>query len=301
MNLSRAEFAAELIDSGHAIPTGSPGIVGRSRGFESVVSGLSGALRSRVENDAPVEFLNFPPVSSQAFFKLADDVSPFARPIGSVRVSVDGTPEDEVLLAQRDPEGNWAAQLGQSDLMLAAAACQPVYGILGGSTIHQPRRFDLVGQCFRYEPSDDPARLVSFRMHEEVIIADAERALAHRERWLGKLVDLIGEVGLEFELEVADDPFFGHSSKMLTARQGAVSPKFEVLVQISGDGPTAIAFADAHQDHFGVNFKISLPDETPAHSACAGLGLERATLALLSRHGMDIDAWPNDVLSALSP
>lgn len=297
---TRTEFASELIDAGHAIPTGTPGVVGRSRGFEEVVNGLSAGVRARLEDNAPVEFLSFPPVSPQAVFERTDYVTSFPQLIGSVRVFTGGAHEHKVLLAQREREEDWTGQLSQSELMLTAAACHPLYGVLAGSTIHQPRRVDLIGQCFRHEPSDDPARLVSFRMHEQVIVADAHKALAHRDLWLDKFVDLLGEVGLQTEVEVANDPFFGRAGKMLAAGQREEALKFEVMAPICGDTATAIASVNAHQDHFGVNFAISLPDETPAHSACAGLGLERTALALLSRHGMDIDAWPSDVLTALS-
>lgn len=300
MSRSHAEFAAELVNAGHAIPTGTPGIVGRSRGFEEVVGGLSAGVRARMEEDAPVEFLNFPPVSPQAVFELTDYVSSFPQLIGSVRVFTGGAPEHKVLLSQRERDEDWTGLLSQSELMLTAAACHPLYGMLSNSSIHHPRRVDLVGQCFRHEPSDDPSRLVSFRMHEEVIIADAEKALAHRDLWLEKFKDLLSEVGLDIEVEVANDPFFGRAGKMLAAGQREDALKFEIMAPISGDSRTAIASVNAHQDHFGLNFRISLPDETPAHSACAGLGLERTTLALLSRHGLDIDAWPSDVLAALS-
>lgn len=300
MSRSRAEFAAELIDAGHAIPTGTPGVVGRSRDFERVVSGLSASLRSRLEADVPVEFLNFPPVSPQSVFELTDYVSSFPQLIGSVRVFTGGVAEHKALLAHRQREEDWTTLLSGSNLMLTAAACHPLYGMLSNSTLHQPRRIDLIGQCFRHEPSDDPARLVTFRMHEQVIIANAEQALAHRDLWLDKFTELLGEVGLDVSVEVANDPFFGRAGKMLAAGQREEALKFEVMAHISGDGPTAIASVNAHQDHFGLNFNITLPDGTPAHSACAGLGLERITLALFSRHGMHINSWPSDVLAALS-
>ena len=38
-----------------------------------------------------------------------------------------------------------------------------------------------------------------------------------------------------------------------------------------------------------------------AHTACVGFGLERITLALLSRHGLDVDTWPGDVTKELWP
>ena len=63
--------------------------------------------------------------------------------------------------------------------------------------------------------------------------------------------------------------------------------------------PATIASGNAHRTHFGENFDITLPDGSPAHSSCAGMGMERATIALLVRHGMDVAAWPADVKDRL--
>lgn len=53
-----------------------------------------------------------------------------------------------------------------------------------------------------------------------------------------------------------------------------------------------MASGNAHRTHFGENFTITLPDGSLAHGACAGLGLERAAIALMVTHGFDVQAWP---------
>jgi hypothetical protein len=42
-----------------------------------------------------------------------------------------------------------------------------------------------------------------------------------------------------------------------------------------------------------------LADGTPAATACIGFGLERVTLALLDRHGLDPAQWPAGVWRVL--
>ena len=37
-----------------------------------------------------------------------------------------------------------------------------------------------------------------------------------------------------------------------------------------------------------------------AHTACLGFGLERITLALVRRHGLDQDRWPAGVRAELA-
>ncbi|HEY1334850.1 MAG TPA: hypothetical protein VGF31_11390, partial [Myxococcaceae bacterium] len=62
---------------------------------------------------------------------------------------------------------------------------------------------------------------------------------------------------------------------------------------------TAVCSFNYHQDHFGRLFEISLPDGSIAHTACLGFGLERATLALFRRHGLDPREWPAAVRAVL--
>ena len=82
---------------------------------------------------------------------------------------------------------------------------------------------------------------------------------------------------------------------MLEATQREQELKLELLVQIAGDEPTALASFNHHLDHFGSAFGIELSDGTTAHTACLGFGHERIVLALLRTHGLDPAGWPPQV------
>jgi seryl-tRNA synthetase len=56
-----------------------------------------------------------------------------------------------------------------------------------------------------------------------------------------------------------------------------------------------VASFNYHQDHFASAYGIRLASGGEAHTACLGFGLERITIALLSTHGFDIQAWPAEV------
>ena len=87
---------------------------------------------------------------------------------------------------------------------------------------------------------------------------------------------------------------------MLAANQREQALKFELLIPIiPGEKPTACASCNYHEDYFGSTFDISLPDGTPAQTACMGFGLERTTLALFKWHGFDVESWPASVRKAL--
>ena len=87
---------------------------------------------------------------------------------------------------------------------------------------------------------------------------------------------------------------------MLAASQREQELKFEVLVQIAGDEPTAVASFNYHHDHFTSTYGIELADGGVAHTACLGFGLERITLALFHTHGLDVAAWPDEVRTELA-
>ena len=79
---------------------------------------------------------------------------------------------------------------------------------------------------------------------------------------------------------------------MLASNQRQDGLKLELLVQIAGPEPTALASFNHHRDHFGSTYGIRLADGETAHTACLGFGHERIVLALLRTHGLDPDAWP---------
>jgi seryl-tRNA synthetase len=153
--------------------------------------------------------------------------------------------------------------------------------------------------CFRHEPSADPARLQLFRMHEVIRVGRPETVLAWRAAWLDRSLALLGALGLDARAVHASDPFFGRAGKMLAASQREQGFKFEIVVPIAGEEPTAVCSFNYHQEHFGKLFEISLPDGSVAHTACLGFGLERVTLALFRRHGLDPREWPAAVQAVL--
>ena len=110
---------------------------------------------------------------------------------------------------------------------------------------------------------------------------------------------LFGTLGLDANLDLASDPFFGRGGKFLANSQREQSLKFEALVPIATPQPTAVASFNYHQEHFGSAFNIQLKDGRPASSACVGFGLERITVALFRQHGLDIEEWPTAVRAQL--
>jgi seryl-tRNA synthetase len=298
-----AAFRAELVEAGLLVPMGENGLYGRGADFERVVEGIDNLVTRRGADQNALR-VRFPPVFDRAVFEKTDYLASFPDLTGGITGFTGGDREHAALLAMRERGEDWRAALEPTDMMLVSAACHPLYPSLSGTLPPGGRRADVLGQCFRHEPSVDPARMQSFRMREYVYVGDPDSALAHRDGWIPRGLAVLEDLGLVAEAVVANDPFFGRAGRMLAANQRSANLKTELVVRLYGDDEdsgsgTAVVSANYHMDHFGVPFGISTADGAVAHSACVGFGLERITLALLRTHGLDPASWPSPVRAHL--
>lgn len=297
------ELAAALEADGQLIPTGVRGVRGFGATFDRVLWALDRAIVREAEAATFMqtpELLRFPPLLHVESFLKTDYLNSFPDLIGAVHCFHGNDADHKRLLETRASGGDWGTHLEQSDLTLVPAACYPIYAMLSGTTLTAPRTFDVFGQCFRHEPSDDPARMQSFRMHEYVHVGSVDTALAHRDHWMDHGLAFLHRLGLPAEIVTANDPFFGRAGRMLAANQRGDELKFELVVPVSSDEkPTAVVSCNRHLDHLTASFEIGLAGHEIAHSSCVGFGMERCTLALFRWHGLDIDSWPEDVRAEL--
>jgi seryl-tRNA synthetase len=141
-----------------------------------------------------------------------------------------------------------------------------------------------------------------FRQREHVRIGTPDQVGRFRELWMERGKVAMQQLCLPHELDVANDPFFGRSGRVLAVSQRQQALKFEMLIPVnSKESPTACISFNYHLDHFGQTWGLRLPDGTCAHSACVGFGLERLTLALFRHHGFHPVDWPRQVRDALWP
>lgn len=295
------DFRQELLAAGLLVATGVDGLYGRSGTFESIVGAIDAMVHdAAADQDAPT--VHYPPLMPRAVFERTEYYRSFPDLMGSVH-SFDGDDRAHARLIERAMAGDdWSDLLQPTELMLCSAACHPLYPSCSGRLAPGGRRVEVIGHCFRHEPSIDPARMQSFRQHEVVYLGDEAGARAHRDDWLERALSLLRRLGLHVEPVVANDPFFGRAGRLLANDQRENALKFEVVAPICSAGaPTAIASSNCHLDHFGRPFDIETADGEVAHSACVGFGVERITLALLRSHGLDPGGWPTSVRDALWP
>ncbi|MGO9874126.1 MAG: amino acid--[acyl-carrier-protein] ligase [Acidimicrobiia bacterium] len=276
---------------------GVKGVYGMGSAFVAAFESVDRFVTEAGRGDQP-EVYRFPAVFSREYLIRSDFLRSFPNLAGSIHGFDGGENEHAALL--RDPHGlDWAAQLTPTDLDLPAA-CYPVYPMVTGQLPDGGRLFDVLGTCFRREPSDDPARMQAFHQHEFVHIGTPESSLAFRDDWVGRSQQMMADLGLEVVVDAANDPFFGRAGSILAASQREHALKFELLATVSSkERPTAIVSCNCHLDHLTAPFEISASGGSTAHSACVGFGIERIVLALFAEHGLEPDHWPNDTRKRL--
>jgi seryl-tRNA synthetase len=299
-NARQLAFRDALVDAGILVPSGVKGLWGKGPTFVAVFDGLDRFVSAAGQSSRP-EIRRFPPLYPRESFVHTDYLRSFPDLIGSIHGFEGGTAEHAALLRSLENGDEWQAMLTPTELTLLPAACYPLYPMLTGRLPEGGRLFDVFGSCFRNEPSDDPARMQSFHQHEFVHLGTPESALAFRDHWVARSLEMMVDLGLQVVAEVANDPFFGRAGSMLAASQRESELKFEVLATVSSvEDPTAIVSSNYHLDHLTVPFGILAPDGGVAHSACVGFGLERIVLGLFAAHGLDIDRWARPVRERLA-
>jgi seryl-tRNA synthetase len=295
-----AELRQRLLAAGVLAELGEPGMFALGSDFTRAFDALDALyVRTFAYLDATV--WRFPPVEPKSVFEKTDYVASFPQLTGSLSVFTGGSPEHADLLRARTAGEDWEDHLHPAGLMMSPAACHPLYALLSGTLPASGSTFDVLGSCFRHEPSPDPLRMQTFRMHEFVHAGTADSAQDHRDETAPRLVAMLESLGLEIDYVPANDPFFGRTGRIMATNQRHSELKFELTTRIYGDaaGPTAIGSANYHQDHFGTAFAITDTNGNTAHTACLGLGMERTLLALFARHGMTIAEWPSAVRAIL--
>lgn len=298
---ARNAYMAELVEAGLLIPTGVPGINGRSGAFEWIVEGLVKAVAHRSAADG-AEFVRFPPVVTRENFVKSGHLKSFPHLSGSVHSFVGNDRAHLELLRKVDENEAWTDDLTPTDVVLTPAACYPVYPMSAGTMSSDGHLYDIQSYCFRHEPSNDPMRMQMFRQQEHVRIGNATQVKQWRDVWFERSQELLSDLEVPFVAEVANDPFFGRAGKLMANSQREQALKFELNVAIMHEEyPTACVSLNAHDDHFGHLFGIRTSDGLDAHTSCIGFGLERLTLAMLRSHGLDPKKWPSHIRSILEP
>jgi seryl-tRNA synthetase len=303
-------FRDELLAKGILIDTGEDGLYGRSQVFEDVVDRLNVAI-THLGADQQPEVLRFPPAMRRTDFEDSEYLKSFPNLAGTIHSFCGNDAGQQRLLrclddamarSDDDRDEEWMSQQRPTRVVLTPAACYPIYPVMArrGPLPADGRTIDVLSYCFRHEPSLDPARMQMFRQREYVRLGNAEQVMAFRQMWIDRGSLLVTLLNLPVDVDLANDPFFGRGGKIIADSQRAQALKFELLIPVANaESKTACLSFNYHMDHFGAIWKIECEDGSVAHTGCVGFGMERITLALFRHHGLDVNAWPDDVRALL--
>ena len=285
-----SNLRCELVDAGLLIATGVDGVVRRGSTFENVLTHRDRVIAQWGQRDG-AETVHFPPVIS----RMQLERNGYLKSFPQLAAAIHGFTCND--------HGQATGEDLATGLMLVPSACYPIYPMVAdrGKLPAEGALFHIQSWCFRREPSTDAPRLQSFRMHEYVRLGTAQDVLATRERWIDQARSLLDSLQLPFHVDVANDPFFGRTGRLVASSQRERNLKFELLVPITeGAEPTACCSFNYAEDHFTAAWQIAMQDGAKAYSGCIGFGMERMTLALFRHHGFDPQNWPASVRSVLN-
>jgi seryl-tRNA synthetase len=192
----------------------------------------------------------------------------------------------------------------QVQALLSPAVCYHLYFSLADQPLPGGQlAATAVGNCFRYEAINlvSLERLWNFTMREVIFVGPKDFVLENREIARQRMQPVFEKIGLAYRVESANDPFFIGEFRKQAAFQSAFQLKFEIRASLPFNHSTlAVGSYNYHQDFFGRNLNISLPDGSPAHTGCVAFGLERIAYAFLAQHGLDPANWPRWVREAVN-
>ena len=298
-DIAKLAAAPEEILARLFTPMKVEGVYGRTGAYEDVVEGLGRYISTLRPKGAQVH--RFPPVVSRALIERSGYLKSFPHLLGCVCALGTDVERVTAAVARSEAGGSWTDSVEASELVLAPAACYPVYPIAAAQgPVCELRLYDVASDCFRREPSKDIDRLQSFRMREFVAIGAPEEISAFRNRWMARAPEIAADLGLSHAIDAASDPFFGREGQMIGRFQAANALKFEMLIPVrSAEKPTACMSFNCHRDHFGLTWGLTTADGAPAHPACVAFGHDRLAVALCARHGVEVAGWPAAVRAKL--
>ncbi len=280
---------------------GVDGVYARTALYTHVVERLEGFITR--QRDPKAEIMRFPPVMSRRQLEKSGYLKSFPNLLGCVCALHGSEASIRSAVERHDNGGDWTTSVTSSDLVLSPAACYPVYPIVAtrGKLPAGGVVFDIEADVFRHEPSRSLDRLQSFRMREFVRIGSPQEIVEFREGWMAKAPRLAADLGLPFNIDVANDPFFGRVGQVMAVSQRQQALKFELLIPYyPGASPTACMSFNYHREHFGQVWGIHDEKGELAHTSCVAFGIDRLAVALFAIHGLDLDRWPAVTKAAMA-
>jgi seryl-tRNA synthetase len=187
--------------------------------------------------------------------------------------------------------------------ILSPTVCYHCFEAMSHTTISK-HRVTALNKCHRHEPVNvgGLSRLTTYWMRELILFDDPDTLAEELDKSIDFTCALLEELDVGYEVVSANDPFFGTQGAGNRMMQSALQLKREIKVPIWGGRKIAIGSFNLHQETLLKKFDIekAAQDDETLWSGCIGWGYDRFLLGILSRHGSDIDNWPDTAKCAFS-
>ncbi len=192
--------------------------------------------------------------------------------------------------------------------VLAPAQCEPFYQIFGRHRVKlenlPAKLFDRSGWTYRWEGGgvEGFVRTQEFRRIEFAFLSEPGDAVKIRDEVLDKSVELVDELGLEWQLSVAT-PFYmreGGIEANTSDSSKIATYDLEVALPYKGDW-LELGSYNVHRAKFVETFKIKEAKEREIWTGCCGFGTTRWVAGFLAQYGFKPSQWPELVRKRVEP
>ena len=238
---------------------GVDGVYSRTGAYEDVVEAL-GRFITRMRPDG-AEVFRFPPVVSRALIEKSGYLKSFPHLLGlRVRARRRRSAHRGGGRSVRSRRRSWTDDVEASELVLAPAACYPIYP-------HRRRARHAAAPRARVRRRGRLLPPRAFARNRPPAIVPHARVRRHRRaRAIVRLPRTMDSARAARSParsacppdRSASDPFFGRAGAMVGRYPGAQALKFEMVIPVrSAEKPTACMSFNYHRDHFGLTWDIA--------------------------------------------
>lgn len=283
-----------------AVSHAGPGLAAVGEPMLGLIRALDERVISLVRDSFPVREYAYPtliPTEVVARCGYFDSFPQFMMFVTRLHTDTDTYAEFRKAYTDADARPRWI--LDHSDDLsncLPPTMCFHTYNQYWGSRLASDELLVVSskGKAFRFESryATGLDRLWDFTIREIVFFGSREAVLIARRTLLERTRELLGELGLASQCEVANDPFFtdpGRATRL--ASQVMRESKYELRLPV-GDRTLATASFNYADTFFTERFDLAFDDGSRAHSGCVGFGLERLAYAFACQHGLSPGHWP---------
>lgn len=300
--LTNADPFLWLVEDGQITPTGNGKFV-YTGAFNQLFSALDEKLRELADSMGAVEeryptTVRTDTLINAGYLASFPHHAFFSAPVQFSEDSLNNVKQRKVL--NPNDRAEIVGDLGMPSEVLAPTVCYHCFEARRNRTVGKGV-ITAINKCHRHEPADVNGleRLTTYWMREIIVFGqgnDVRDALDHMSQWT---IDFLQSLDVSVDMVAANDPFFADSSAEKRIYQTAYDLKRELKLPVYGGKRIAAASFNHHQSSILDKLDISSGDDGSIESGCAGWGIERVLLALVSRFGPDIAQWPSHTRQTL--